>query len=135
MARTQTNRLNRKTPVRLGVNRLEDRVTPSNTFTGLGEAASYGVLTFNNGELNLNRATVVLWAPSLNVSGPFSAPHLSATINASELTLGEENGIDRAELTLQIAIGPVLLVSKSQGGQQIEHAYTRAQQLALDPQP
>lgn len=38
---------------------------------------------------------------------------------------------DRAELTLQLALGPVLLVSTSQGGQQIEHAYTRAQQLAL----
>lgn len=42
-----------------------------------------------------------IWAPSLEVSGPFSAPRVAAQVNASGLTLGDENGIGRAEITLR----------------------------------
>jgi predicted ATPase len=46
-------------------------------------------------------------------------------------TLPETVERDRTELALQLAIGPVLLVSQSQGAEQLERTYTRAQQLAL----
>lgn len=40
------------------------------------------------------------WTPSLDISGPFSAPRIAATVQASGLTLGDENGIDQAEVIL-----------------------------------
>ncbi len=37
----------------------------------------------------------------------------------------------QSELHLQVALGPMLMVSKSQGGQEVERAYLRAQELCL----
>ena len=66
-----------------------------------------------------------LWAPSLDVSGPLSAPRVSAKINASGLTLGDENGIDRAELTL----------SGTEGAEASNHVELKADALRVSGVP